>query len=66
MAPKWTKVNKRLAETRREPYASVITYIKTKLRFALLRGTLPLLQYKAFEANEAMFTSRTLHTLTSV
>jgi len=34
-----TRVNKRLAEKiaekRREPYASVITYIRTKLRFAL-------------------------------
>ena len=38
------RVNKRLAEKiaekRREPYASVITYIRTKLRFALLRSTL--------------------------
>ena len=44
MAPKCNIVNKRLAEKldekRREPYASVITYIKTKLRFALLRSTL--------------------------
>ena len=38
------RVNKRLAEKiaekHREPYASVITYIRTKLRFALLRSTL--------------------------
>jgi len=38
------RVNKRLAEKiaekRREPYASVITYIRTKHRFALLRSTL--------------------------
>jgi len=43
-APECTRVNKRLAEKiaekRREPYASVITYIRTKLRFALLRSTL--------------------------
>jgi len=44
MTPECTKINKRLteklAEKRREPYASVITYIRTKLRFALLRITL--------------------------
>ena len=44
MAPECTRVNKRLAEKiaekRREPYASVITYIRTNLRFALLRSTL--------------------------
>ena len=44
MAPECTRVNKKLAEKiaekRREPYASVITYIRTKLRFALLRSTL--------------------------
>ena len=44
MAPECDRVNKRLAEKivvkRRETYASVITYIKTKLRFALLRSTL--------------------------
>jgi len=44
MAPECNRVNKRLAEKkaekRREPYASVITYIRTKLRFALLRSTL--------------------------
>jgi len=43
MAPECNRVNKRLAEKiaekRREPYASVIMYIKTKLRFALLRST---------------------------
>jgi len=36
---KCNRVNRRLAEKiaekRREPYASVITYIRTKLRFAL-------------------------------
>jgi len=44
MAPECNRVNKRLAdkidEKRREPYASVITYIRTKLRFALSRSTL--------------------------
>jgi len=44
MAPECNRVNKMLAEKtaekRREPYASVITYIRTKLRFALLRSTL--------------------------
>ena len=46
MAPECNRVTKRLAEKiaekRREPYASVITYIslRTKLRFALLRSTL--------------------------
>jgi len=42
MAPECNRVNKRLAEKNscREPYASVITYIRTKLRFALLRSTL--------------------------
>jgi len=44
MTPECNRVNKRLAEKiaekRRGPYASVITYIRTKLRFALLRSTL--------------------------
>ena len=44
MAPECTRVNKslaeKIAEKRREPYASVITCIRTKLRFALLRSTL--------------------------
>ena len=44
IAPECNRVNKRLAEKiakkRREPYASVITYIRTKLRFALSRSTL--------------------------
>ena len=44
MAPECNRVNKRLAEKiaekRREPYASVISYIRTKLRFDLLRSTL--------------------------
>jgi len=44
MAPECNRVNKRLAEKiaekRRGPYASVITYIRSKLRFALLRSTL--------------------------
>ena len=41
MAPECNRVNKRLAEKNScmEPYASVITYIRTKLRFALLRST---------------------------
>jgi len=44
MAPECNRVNKRLAgkiaKKRQEPYASVMTYVKTKLRFALLRRTL--------------------------
>jgi len=44
MAPECNRVTKRLAEKiaekRREPHASVITYIRTQLRFALLRSTL--------------------------
>jgi len=43
MAPECTRVNKRLAEKiaeTQEPYASFMTYIRTKLRFALLRSTL--------------------------
>jgi len=44
MAPQCNRVNKRLAEKiaekRKEPHASVITYIRKKLRFALLRSTL--------------------------
>ena len=44
MAPECNRVNKRLAEKvaekRREPYAFVITYIRTKLRFAFLKSTL--------------------------
>jgi len=48
MAPECTRVNKRLAEKiaekRREPYASVMAYIRTKPRFALLRSTLAVIQ----------------------
>jgi len=44
MALECNRVNKRLAEKiaekRREPYESVMTYIRTKLRFALLRSAL--------------------------
>jgi len=44
MAPECNRVNKRLAEKiaekYKEPHASVITYIRTKLRFALLSSTL--------------------------
>jgi len=44
MAPECNRVNKRLAEKiaekHREPYASVMTYIRAELRFALLRSTL--------------------------
>jgi len=44
LSPECNRVSKRLAEKiaerRREPYASVITYIRTKLRFAYLRSTL--------------------------
>ena len=44
MALECNRINKRqaekIAEKRRAPYASVITYIRTKLRFALLRSTL--------------------------
>ena len=46
------KTGRKKAEERREPYASVIDYIRTKFRFA------PLLQYEAFEANGVMFTSQ--------
>jgi len=34
------KTGRKKAEKRREPYASVMTYIRTKLRFSLLRSTL--------------------------
>jgi len=34
------KAGRKIAEKRRELYASVITYIRTKIRFALLRSTL--------------------------
>jgi len=48
MAPECNRVNKRLAEKIaekcREPYASVITYVWTKLRFALLRSTLAVIR----------------------
>jgi len=44
MAPECNRVNKRLAEKiaekHMESYASVITYVRTKLRFAILRSTL--------------------------
>ena len=43
MAPECNRVKRlaeKIAEKRREPYASVITYIRTTLRFALLRSTL--------------------------
>jgi len=44
MAPECNRVNKRLAEKiaekRKEPYASVITYVRTKLKFAPVRSTL--------------------------
>jgi len=44
MSPECNRVNKtlaeKIAEERSEPYASVITYTRTKLRFALLRSTL--------------------------
>jgi len=42
MAPESTRVNTRLrlAEKRREPYASVMTYTETKLRLVLLRDNL--------------------------
>ena len=48
MAPECTRVNKKhaekIAEKRREPYASVMTYIRTKLRFTHLRSTLAAIQ----------------------
>jgi len=48
MVPECNRVNKRLAEKivkkRREPYASAITYIRSKLRFVLLRSTLAAIQ----------------------
>jgi len=34
MAPEYAQVNKKLAEKRSEPYAFLMTYIRTKLRFA--------------------------------
>jgi len=34
------KTGRKIAEKHREPYSSVITYITTKLIFALLRSTL--------------------------
>ena len=44
MAPECNRVNKRqaekIAEKRGESYASLITYIRTKLRFYLLRSSL--------------------------
>jgi len=44
MALEYTRVNKKLAEKIaekcREPYPSVMTHIRTKLRFTLLRSTL--------------------------
>jgi len=42
MAPECYRVNmaEKIAEKRREPHAFVITYTRTKLRFALLRSTL--------------------------
>jgi len=43
MAPECPRFNKRLAEKiaekRRETYASIMTYSRTKLKFALLRST---------------------------
>jgi len=64
MAPACNRVSERLAEKIaekcREPYAFVMTYIRTKLRFA------PLLQYEAFDASGVMFTSKISQTLTSV
>jgi len=44
IAPECIRVNKRLAEKHREPYAPSMSYIKTKLRFALLRSTLAAIQ----------------------
>jgi len=68
MAPECNRVNKRLAEKlaekRREPYASVITYIgQSKLRFALLRSTLAAI--RGFRGKQVISTSRTSRTLTS-
>jgi len=48
MAPECAKANERLAEKiiekRREPYASVMTCVSEKLRFALLMSTLAAIQ----------------------
>jgi len=48
MAPECNRVNKtlaeKIAEKHREPYASVMTCIRTKLRFALLRSTLTVIR----------------------
>jgi len=49
-----TRINKRLVEKCKESYASVMTYIRTKLRFSLLRSTLA---DEALKANGVMFTS---------
>jgi len=44
MAPEYTRVNKilakKIAKKSKEPYATVMTYVRTKLRFAFLRSTL--------------------------
>ena len=56
MAPECEKMNKRLAELiaikRKESYADVISYIRKKLRFALLKATLIAIRgYRGKQAN---------------
>jgi len=51
------RLAEKIAKKLKEPYASVITYIRTKLRFAFLKA--PLLQYEIFKANEVMSISKT-------
>jgi len=63
VVPECTRAKKRLVEKCRESNVSVMTYIRTKLRFAR-RSTLA--ACKAFKANEAMFTSRISQTMNSV
>jgi len=69
-APQCTQVNKRLAEKiaqkHREPYISVITYIKIEQSSDLPFWGAPLLQYEAFAVNGVMLTSRISQTLISV
>jgi len=66
--PECAKVNKRLTEKTagkcKEPYASVMTYIRTKLRFGLLRSTLAAVRGFRGKRNDANF--QDLPTLNSV
>jgi len=55
------QLSEKAAEKCRKPSASVMTYIRTNLKFALLRRTLATKQ----GLNVTMFTSRISQTLTS-